>query len=417
MSKTALVTAHIPKYLEQFACIGPACEDSCCRGGWHIAVDKTAYHRLKDLPNPEHRKIINIHLQRVQDNQGGNSSNFAQLLSENDACGLLEEDSLCYIHRHLGEDYLPDVCSQYPRALAQFKTQGNILNQETASPSCPEILRLLLRSDDAVELVEKKNLKVRRHLGSLIDGPHASIRLDTCLFCYGVITHAVDYTLWQRLMILNLFLDTCARTEEVGHIEKIPDQYKMFIQQEDTCQIFVDYVWDPVLTLEIVVSMFKLRATSAITSKRYLEVLSCIEKHFSRESTQSPAAEEENSPLPKHLRIWKEIIREANRDYWLPWIGSGQESLARVLANEVLRTRLPTRMHTPLNQAFDLGRIELSFHYGWLRFLITNYAAAQGKPIDEDLLILVIQSYFKEVVHNTKFLKTQRRVIQKQRPW
>ena len=36
------------RYVARFACIGPACEDTCC-SGWSIPVDRDHYRRLKQV--------------------------------------------------------------------------------------------------------------------------------------------------------------------------------------------------------------------------------------------------------------------------------------------------------------------------------------------------------------------------------
>jgi len=37
---------EMPRYMERFRCIGPACEDTCC-AWWGISVDRRAYDRYR----------------------------------------------------------------------------------------------------------------------------------------------------------------------------------------------------------------------------------------------------------------------------------------------------------------------------------------------------------------------------------
>ncbi|WP_267874871.1 flagellin lysine-N-methylase [Shewanella psychropiezotolerans] len=97
-----------PKYVSDFSCIGPDCEDSCCIG-WNIYIDKQSYkktvaHRdLKTLAKTAMKKI-----KRSDDK-------WAIIRADSDgACPFLDVNRLCKIHSLAGEDTLSDTCKTYP---------------------------------------------------------------------------------------------------------------------------------------------------------------------------------------------------------------------------------------------------------------------------------------------------------------
>lgn len=139
------------RYMTRFRCIGPDCEDSCCHL-WKIPVDQGHYVRLRRalsrLPGEAARRQDALVLappeQRSRDH-------FALVrLRDDGCCPFWDPDRLCAIHRHLGEELLPDVCATYPRHVTRVGTRLEL----TGSLSCPEVARLALLAEDATELVE-----------------------------------------------------------------------------------------------------------------------------------------------------------------------------------------------------------------------------------------------------------------------
>jgi lysine-N-methylase len=62
-------------------------------------------------------------------------------------CVFLDDDRLCSIQRQYGESYLGNMCAVYPRDIASVGDRLEV----TASLSCPEVARLCLLADDAME--------------------------------------------------------------------------------------------------------------------------------------------------------------------------------------------------------------------------------------------------------------------------
>ena len=74
---------------------------------------------------------------------------YAELgLRQDGSCRFLTEEKQCSLHSEYGPGILPDVCASYPRA-AQL-VGGRI--ELAGRLSCPEVARLCLLADDALEL-------------------------------------------------------------------------------------------------------------------------------------------------------------------------------------------------------------------------------------------------------------------------
>lgn len=139
------------RYMSRFRCIGPACEDSCCHM-WKVPVDQGHYVRLRralSRPAGGARQIQDVLVLAPPEQR--TREHFALVrLRDDGCCPFLDPDRLCAIHRHLGEEMLPDVCAVYPRHIARVGTRLEL----TGLLSCPEVARLALLADDATDLIE-----------------------------------------------------------------------------------------------------------------------------------------------------------------------------------------------------------------------------------------------------------------------
>lgn len=142
------------RYMTEFACVGSACEETCCGGTWRIDVDRAHFVSLQRLLPRE--EIASGFVELEPDKRSDAAVAVIRKGSEG-ACTFLA-DGWCSIHKRFGEDALPDVCAQYPRRVS---LAGNRV-ELTAGVSCPEVARKLLLVGNAVEIVPIDPAKVGR---------------------------------------------------------------------------------------------------------------------------------------------------------------------------------------------------------------------------------------------------------------
>lgn len=98
----------IPHFYPDFACIASRCSDSCCIG-WEIDIDPNTadcYRSCIADGNPFSHQLS----QKIC---WESPAHF--LLKEDDRCPFLNQDNLCEIYIHLGEQALCEICDQHPR--------------------------------------------------------------------------------------------------------------------------------------------------------------------------------------------------------------------------------------------------------------------------------------------------------------
>ena len=139
----------IPKYMNTFKCIGGECEDNCCIG-WDVDIDKNTYLKYKNVSQPQMKREFDKYI-HINEDVYDDSVNYAfAVLNSNKECSFLNADRLCMIQKHLGESYLSNVCSSFPRMTHKIDS----VVERSATPSCPEIARLLLIDPEAMKLIE-----------------------------------------------------------------------------------------------------------------------------------------------------------------------------------------------------------------------------------------------------------------------
>lgn len=147
MSKTRQTL--YPNYLAEFQCIGANCEDTCC-AGWTVLVDKKTYQKYMNVKEPHMKAKLKENVKR--DRSRGSEAAYAKIkMDEKGACTFLEEDQLCGIYKELGEDYLCNTCTVYPRNLQNV--MGVV--EKSLTPSCPEAARLMLLNRGVMQFTQE----------------------------------------------------------------------------------------------------------------------------------------------------------------------------------------------------------------------------------------------------------------------
>ena len=140
------------RYLNRFQCHADTCNAYCCRS-WEIKLDQGQYKRIKQAltaGSGDRNKALWkwVRTDHMEKRAGHNHAYIA--LRPDGNCPFLEQDRLCYIHRHYGEDHLGNECASYPRFMSQVGERIEVVG----TLSCPEIARLCLLDEDSMELVD-----------------------------------------------------------------------------------------------------------------------------------------------------------------------------------------------------------------------------------------------------------------------
>lgn len=139
---------NTPEYMEEFQCIGGACEDTCC-AGWTVSLDKKTYYAYKGSTNPTISEIAQRSVKSIKN--GRSAGNYAKIKLDQGNCPFLSKCGLCQVQSTIGEEALSKTCRTFPRRIKIVGDKTFI----TGMMSCPEVARLSMGSDTALDLKTK----------------------------------------------------------------------------------------------------------------------------------------------------------------------------------------------------------------------------------------------------------------------
>jgi len=148
----------MPSYVADFKCIGGACEDSCCIG-WDIDIDKITYRQYFRTKNEAMKTAFRQHIYKNEACDSDEVDYGRVKIKDTTWCPFLNEQKLCDIYQQLGEEFLSNVCTSYPRVLNRVDNQHEI----SLFMSCPEAARKLLMDDEPIQWLSKK-VTLEKHI-------------------------------------------------------------------------------------------------------------------------------------------------------------------------------------------------------------------------------------------------------------
>lgn len=145
-----------PKFYKEFKCLSSSCPNTCCKD-WGVDIDKETLNKYKSIDGEYGNKLKEILKHKKQFFRLGAS------------CPFLCDDGLCGIELNLGEDYLCEVCRQFPR----LKYDYGKYEEHALTTACIEVSRLLLKeklsfervqSDEQIKSYNEFDSKLHPHL-------------------------------------------------------------------------------------------------------------------------------------------------------------------------------------------------------------------------------------------------------------
>jgi lysine-N-methylase len=380
-----------PKCFERFRCIGADCEDTCCVG-WGVPVDRETYEKYQNLP--AHRIADKALSSLVEINPAGSSTgDFAILRLEGAKCPALH-DHLCAIQQTLGEPYIPDLCSKYPRVLNVI---GDAI-ERSLHLSCPEAARLVLTDPGAMVFYESTEERLQHRSGSLnfIAGDPDD-RLYRIRALVIELIRERSLPLWQRIVSVGFAIDRLAGVDMACAVTVLED-YLGSLRRGSFDRSFAALKADPAFQLETVLELVVARIGSDYTSPRFLE---CY-KELMRGLAWTPAT------------TMEELVSRycfSSQRFFLPFIRRHEHLLENYLINYIFRTVFPYRSRLPDRKSeIDSSResmrrsfVILVVHYAIIRTMLIGMAALYKNNLSVHQVVKLVQSYSKAFLHSTSF--------------
>lgn len=377
----------MPDYFKQFKCIGGKCEDSCCIG-WDIDVDEKTFRQYMKLDNEEFNTILAKNMQKNHECSNEFIDYGKVQLNKEKRCPFLNECNYCIIHSKLGEDYLSNTCSHFPRVLNKVDEDYEI----SLDVSCPEAARIVLGNRSGFKF-EKDDIQLKKYIiaGEIDtndeeyeDHPIKYFK-EIREFCIRIIKNR-KFDLSERLYILSDFLyeveeKSCDDSEMIcGFIEtyNIHDVAKNYRRNKDNYIMQISLLNNIINSLEI-----------------YEETDSELFKKYTKETIGGFNIESPEQ-LEKDSNRYINTFIEYSRNY----IEENEHIFENYLVNFMYNNLFP---YSESDSMFE-GYIMLIMRYSLIRFYLVGKYLINNTESSEEI-IKFIQVFSKTVEHDKNYME------------
>ncbi|MEG1483529.1 flagellin lysine-N-methylase [Clostridium sp.] len=380
------IKKRYPKYLKEFKCIGGECTDSCCIG-WDIEIDKTTFKQYYKVQDKEMKRMFqkNVH---NNENYTCSDVDYGKVkLKGEKRCPFLDEENYCIIYSKLGEEYLSNVCTSFPRIT-------NIVDgyyEMSLDVSCPEAARILLLKEEGIEFSESNETLGKHIVSSEIDTKDKRLKNSPLKYFKEIRDLSIKiiknrkFDLNQRLYILGEFINKL-EDEIESNFSNVPN----FIKKYD-----INIVKDPYekneLSYVLQVDFFKKMIG-------FLNVSRDVESIPFKEDTKKVIEAfklNEGDKLSNH----SELYIKSFEDYTKNFINDNSYIFENYLVNFMYNYMFP---FSETESIFD-GYIMLLTRYSFIRFYLVGKYLSNKSESKEDV-VAFIQVFSKVIGHHKTYL-------------
>lgn len=382
---TINIKKRYPKYLSEFKCIGGKCTDSCCIG-WDIDIDKTTFRQYYKVKDPEMKRMFQ---KNVHNNEYCTSDNIdygrVKLKGEK-RCPFLDCENYCIIHSRLGEEYLSNVCTSFPRILNKI----NGFYEMSLDISCPEAARIILSKEEGIEFTQSNETLGKHIISSEIDTKSkefdgSPVKYFTEIRDLSIkIIQNRKLSLDERLYILGEFLDKLEDelTDNYNNVSKFIKKYDINLVKNPYENEEISYT----LQIAFFKTVFKL---ADIFNKTDSDKF----KQCTKEVINVLKITEEN--ITKNSELYTKAFEEYNRQFMI----ENSYIFENYLVNFIYNNIFP---FSESESVFD-GYILLLIRYAFIKlYLVGLYL--HNKSESKEHIVEFIQMFSKSIEHHRTLL-------------
>ncbi len=379
-----------PEYYEEFKCIGGSCEDSCCIG-WDIDIDKVTFRKYYKVQDLEMKRMFQKNVYNNEDSFSDDVDYGKVKLKADKRCPFLDCDNYCVIHSKLGEEYLSNVCTCFPRIT-------NLVDgsyEKSLDVACPEAASILLLKEEGIKFKESKEEIGKHIISNAVDTKSKELNNSLAKYFKEVrevsikIIQNRNLELGERLFILGEFINGLEDESESSF-----NNINKFIENYDINGVQGFYEKNN-LYFMLQIDFFKNMVSLLNIDK---EVDSILFKEYTKQIIDSfNLNKEDNEP-----RRYIEVFEEYNKEFMDKYTYIFENYLVNFIYNNMF----------PFNEKesiFD-GYIMLLMRYSFMRFYLVGKYIKERKDSKEEI-VRFIQVFSKTIEHHRSYLTKSMRYI------
>lgn len=372
MKKTALV----PTYYKQFQCIGPACEDTCCKG-WSITIDETTFKKYRKLRPSSIQKKIQKSIKRNRSNVDFFS--YGAIKLDGISCPLLTPEGFCGVQAELGSDYLSRTCSVYPRQYNEVQKSLEI----STSLSCPEAARLALLNEDGIDFEQVE--VPSSHWDQFTNKQNNDLLWPLRIGAIRILQNR-QASIENRLITLGLFLQKIEQEsiQSIEQIEYLINQYEGRLTNE----AFIAQLEHLPLQTE-----FQLIMISNLINERKL----LSHQRFEEVVQMTVDGLQLSSQISNEEKV--KIYENATRSTYAKFLKTHDYMLENYLVNHVFKELFPLDEKT----LFESYR-KMVTYFMLVKFHLVGVSHYK-ETMTEDDAIQVFQTFVRTTEHNSTYVQ------------
>lgn len=376
--------ALMPRYVSRFRCIGSACEDTCC-AGWVVTLDKKTYQAYRQSKHPALGELFNKHIKRIRSQASIHHYGKIELQGEKLLCPMMEQ-GMCKVQAHLGESYLSNTCSTYPRV----NYSGNDTLQQALQLSCPEAARLALLAPDAFDFIEEKIMVREDGIGYANPRHGLSQQQMADLRIFSIqLMRTEGLELWQRLAVLGVFCEMLSKVLHDGRHGDIPALIEhCATTAQDPRLIEALSVLPPNYDAQALV-FAKLWAMRGTNDRSDLQ-RDIVNRTLLNLGVQEETGQVDPSTLVAAYTRGVSLLPDA--------LAAAPYLLEHYVLNEIFANLFPFEGDDPYN-----NYLQLISRYGMLRLMLAAQCIPEGPLPTPEELVRTVQVYCRRFRHDPRF--------------
>jgi lysine-N-methylase len=392
LHRTRTLSALIPRYVSRFSCIGPQCEDNCCRG-WTVDIDKKTFKSYRQSTQPGLGERLAQLVTRRDNPPNDRCYGTIDLAPATNACPLLE-DNLCTVHGTMDESHLSHTCFSYPRTTRTFAGQA----EQVLVLSCPEAARQALLAPDAFEFIESE-VTVRMDVVGTVGTKHGmalEVMNEIRIFCLNLL-RTRELELWQRLAVLGVFCERLSITLAGGQqaaVGALLDDFVALVEQGQLLEALADM--QPNLAAQaLVFSTLLGRAGFVAPSPVQNKVIAAIAAGLGADQSGQVTAEQ----LIERYTLGVQRLPQA--------LQAAPHLFEHYILNEILISVFPFECTDPYD-----SYLRLVSRFGLLRLMVAAQCAGDGPLPDAYALAQTVQVCCRRFQHDGEFTERINQALQ-----
>ncbi|MCJ7690382.1 MAG: flagellin lysine-N-methylase [Clostridiaceae bacterium] len=379
------IKKRYPSYFEEFKCIAGKCEDSCCIG-WDIDIDKITFRQYYKVQDKEMKRMFqkNVH---NNDNYTSSDVDYGKVkLTRGKRCAFLDEENYCIIYSKLGEEYLSNVCTSFPRII-------NIVDgcyEMSLDVACPEAARIILLKEEGIEFEEGSETLEKQIVSSDIDTKSKKFNNSLVKYFREIRDMSIKIIknrkldLSQRFYVLGEFLSALEKKSKQNY-NNVPK----FIKEYNINSVSGSYQKNQSSYI-VQMDFFKRMLGFLNVSK---EVDSISFKEYTKQIIVAFKLEEE-----EEISVHSELYIKAFEDYNEKFINNNSYIFENYLVNFIYNNMFP---FSETESIFD-GYIMLLTRYSFIKFYLAGKYLYNNEDSKEEI-VGFIQIFSKVIGHHKTY--------------